>query len=74
MTNEIKINSAELMTDEQLDEISGGASFASWFQAIGGTLLGVGAAVASVTNPALIGVAICALSSGAKGIVDVATE
>ena len=74
MTNEIKINGAELMTDEQLDDISGGAGIASWFKAIGGTLLGVGAAVASIANPALAGVAIVSLASGAKGIIEVATE
>ena len=68
------INDEEIMMNEQLDEISGGAGFKSWFQAIGGTLLGVGAAVASVANPALAGVAIVALASGAKGIVEVATE
>ena len=72
MTNEILKD--EILKDEQLDEIAGGASFKSWFQAIGGTLLGVGAAVASVANPALVGVAIVSLASGAKGIVEVATE
>ena len=64
----------EILNDAELDAVAGGASFASWFQAIGGTLLGVGAAVASVANPALVGVAIAALASGAKGIVDVATD
>ena len=73
MTNE-KIFANEILSDEQLDNINGGASFKSWFQAIGGTLLGVGAAVASVANPALVGVAIVSLASGAKGIVEVATE
>ena len=73
MTNE-KIFANEILSEEQLDNISGGASFKSWFQAIGGTLLGVGAAVASVANPALVGVAIVSLASGAKGIVEVATE
>ena len=71
MTNEIKINSAELMTDDQLDEISGGASVGSWFKAIGGTLLGIGAAVASIANPALAGVAIVSLAQGASGIIEV---
>lgn len=72
MTKEILKN--ETLNDEELDNISGGAGFASWFQAIGGTLLGVGAAVASVANPALVGVAIVSLASGAKGIIDVATD
>ena len=72
MTKEILKD--EILNEEQLDEISGGAGFASWFQAIGGTLLGIGAAVASVANPALVGVAIVSLASGAKGIVEVATE
>ena len=72
MTKEIL--KEELMNEEQLDAVSGGASVASWFKAIGGTLLGVGAAVASVANPALVGVAIVSLASGAKGIVEVATE
>ena len=72
MKNEILKD--EILKDEELDEITGGAGFASWFQAIGGTLLGIGAAVASVANPALIGVAIVSLASGAKGIVEVATE
>ena len=73
MTNAM-IYKEEIMTEEQLDAVAGGASFKSWFQAIGGTLLGVGAAVASVANPALVGVAIVSLASGAKGIVEVATE
>ena len=64
----------ELMNDEELDAVAGGAGFKSWLQAIGGTLLGVGAAVASVANPALVGVAIVSIASGAKGIVEVATE
>lgn len=64
----------ELMNDEELDAIAGGVGFKSWLQAIGGTLLGVGAAVASVANPALVGVAIVSIASGAKGIVEVATE
>ncbi len=72
MTNEILKD--EILNEEQLDEIAGGAGFASWFQAIGGTLLGIGAAVASVANPALVGVAIASFASGAKGIVDIATE
>ena len=72
MMNEILKD--ELLNEEQLDAVAGGAGFASWFQAIGGTLLGVGAAVASVANPALIGVAIASFASGAKGIVDIATE
>jgi len=41
--------------------VAGGAGFTSWFQAIGGTLLGVGAAIGS-------------FASGAKGIADIATE
>ena len=72
MTNAIL--KEEQMNFEELDAVSGGAGFASWFQAIGGTLLGVGAAVASIANPALVGVAIASLASGAKGIVEVATE
>ena len=64
----------EVMSEEELDAVSGGTIFKSWFQAIGGTLLGVGAAVASISNPALVGVAIVSLASGAKGIVEVATE
>ena len=43
----------EQMNFEEVDAVSGEAGFASWFKAIGGTLLGVGAAVASVANPAL---------------------
>lgn len=72
MTNEILNN--EILADEQLDNIAGGAGFASWFKAIGGTLLGVGAAAASIANPALIGVAIVSLASGAKGIIEVVRE
>ena len=72
MTNEILKD--EILNEEELDNINGGAGFASWFQAIGGTLLGIGAAVASIANPALVGVAIVSLASGAKGIVEVATE
>ena len=72
MKNEILKD--EIITDEQLDNIAGGAGFASWFKAIGGTLLGVGAAAASIANPALVGVAIVSLASGAKGIIEVATE
>ena len=72
MTKEILKD--EILKDEQLDEVAGGAGFTSWFQAIGGTLLGIGAAVASVANPALVGVAIASFASGAKGIVDIATE
>lgn len=64
----------EVMSEEELDAVSGGAGFKSWVQAIGGTLLGVGAAVASIANPALVGVAIVSLASGAKGIVEVTTE
>ena len=71
MTKEILKD--EILNDEQLDEVAGG-SFKSWFQAIGGTLFGVGAAVASIANPALIGVAIVSFANGAKGIVDIATE
>ena len=70
MTNEILKD--EILSDEQLDEVAGGASVGSWFKAIGGTLLGVGAAVASVANPALAGVAIVCLAQGASGIIDVA--
>ncbi len=72
MTNEILKD--EILKAEQLDGVAGGAGFTSWFQAIGGTLLGIGAAVASVANPALIGVAIASFANGAKGIVDIATE
>lgn len=72
MTKEIL--KEEQMNLEELDAVSGGAGFASWFKAIGGTLVGIGAAVASVANPALIGVAIASLSQGASGIVDIATE
>ena len=74
MTNEIKIQNEEMLNMEELDAVAGGAGVGSWFKAIGGTLLGVGAAVASVANPALVGVAIVSLASGAKGIVEVATE
>ena len=69
-----KILNAELLNYEELDVVSGGAGFKSWFQAVGGTLLGVGAAVASIANPALVGVAIVSLASGAKGIVEVTTK
>ena len=72
MTKEILKD--EILNEEQLDEVAGGASVASWFKAIGGTLLGVGAAVASIANPALAGVAIVSLASGATGIIEVATE
>lgn len=72
MTNEILKD--EILKDEELDEIAGGAGFKSWFQAIGGTLLGIGAAAASIANPALIGVAIVSLASGAKGIIEVVRE
>ncbi|MBR0289861.1 MAG: hypothetical protein IJQ82_12870 [Selenomonadaceae bacterium] len=71
MANEMKINNEEMLSMEELDEVAGGASVASWFKAIGGTLLGVGAAVASFANPALIGVAAVALSQGASGIIEV---
>ncbi len=70
MKNEILKD--EIMTEEQLDAVAGGAGVSSWFKAIGGTLLGVGAAVASVANPALVGVAIVSLASGASGIVEIA--
>ena len=73
MTNEL-LNKEVVLNDDELDAVSGGAGFKSWFQAIGGTLLGVGAAVASVANPALVGVAVVSLASGAKGIVEIATE
>ena len=69
MTKEIL--KEEIMSEEQLDAVAGGASVASWFKAIGGTLLGVGAAVASVTNPALVGVAAVCLAQGASGIIEV---
>ena len=69
MTKEIL--KEEIMSEEQLDAVAGGASVSSWFKAIGGTLLGVGAAVASVANPALVGVAIVSLASGASGIIEV---
>ncbi len=69
MTNESL--KEEIMNDEELDVVAGGAGFSSWFKAIGGTLLGVGAAIASVANPALVGVAIVSLASGASGIVEV---
>lgn len=72
MTKEIL--KEEILTEEQLDAVAGGASVASWFKAIGGTLLGVSAAIASVANPALVGVAIVSLANGAKGIVEVASE
>lgn len=72
MTKEILKD--EILNEEQLNSVAGGAGFASWFKAIGGTLLGVGAAVASIANPALVGVAIVSLAGGAKGIVEVATE
>ena len=72
MTTEIL--KEEMMNEEQLDDVSGGAGVASWFKAIGGTLLGVSAGIASIANPALIGVAIVSLASGAKGIIEVATE
>ncbi|MBR4642008.1 MAG: hypothetical protein IKO74_04715 [Selenomonadaceae bacterium] len=71
MTNEIKINNEEMLNMEELDAVAGGASVGSWFKAIGGTLLGVGAAVASITNPALIGVAVVSLAQGASGIIEV---
>ena len=69
MTKEIL--KEEIMTEEQLDEVAGGASVGAWFKAIGGTLLGVGAAVASVANPALVGVAAVCLAQGASGIIEV---
>lgn len=71
MTKEMIINSEELMSEEQLDEVAGGASVGAWFKAIGGTLLGVATAVASVANPALIGVAAVSLAQGASGIIEV---
>ncbi len=70
MKNEIL--KEEIMNDEELNAVAGGAGVGSWFKAIGGTLLGVGAAVASVANPALVGVAIVSLASGASGIVEIA--
>jgi len=70
MKNEIL--KEEIMNDEELNAVAGGASVGAWFKAIGGTLLGVGAAVASVANPALVGVAIVSLASGASGIVEIA--
>ena len=72
MANEILKD--EILMDAELEQVAGGAGVASWFKAIGGTLLGIGAAVASVANPALVGVAIVSLASGAKGITEVATE
>ncbi|MBE8949199.1 MAG: hypothetical protein SR3Q1_01160 [Quinella sp. 3Q1] len=72
MTKEILKD--EILMDAELEQVAGGAGVASWFKAIGGTLLGIGAAVASVANPALVGVAIVSLASGAKGITEVATE
>ena len=72
MTKEILKD--EILMDAELEQVAGGAGVASWFKAIGGTLLGIGAAVASVANPALVGVAIVSLASGAEGITEVATE
>ncbi|MBR7025466.1 MAG: hypothetical protein IKI08_05605 [Selenomonadaceae bacterium] len=69
MTKEIL--KEEIMSEEQLDAVAGGASVGSWFKAIGGTLLGIGAAAASIANPALIGVAAVCLSQGASGIIEV---
>ena len=64
----------EKLSDEQLDMVAGGAGFSSWFKAIGGTLIGVGAAISSVANPALLGVAVAALAYGVKGISEIVTE
>ena len=71
MKKEYIINNTEMLDMEQLDAVAGGASVGSWFKAIGGTLLGVGAAVASIANPALAGVAIVSLAQGASGIIEV---
>ena len=72
MTTEIL--KEEMMNEEQLDDVSGGAGFASWFKAIGGTLIGVGAGISSIANPALAGVAVVSLAHGVKGIIEIATE
>lgn len=71
MKKEFIINNEEMLNMEQLDAVAGGASVGAWFKAIGGTLLGVGAAVASIANPALAGVAIVSLAQGASGIIEV---
>ena len=71
MKKEYIINNKEMLDMEQLDAVAGGASVGSWFKAIGGTLLGVGAAIASIANPALAGVAIVSLAQGASGIIEV---
>ncbi|MBQ4404501.1 MAG: hypothetical protein II857_08830 [Selenomonadaceae bacterium] len=71
MKKEFIITNEEMLNMEELDAVAGGASVGSWFKAIGGTLLGIGAAVASVANPALVGVAAVALAQGASGIIEV---
>ena len=69
-----KFPQGEKLSDEQLDMVAGGAEFSSWFKAVGGTLLGVGAAISSVSNPALIGVAVSSLAYGVQGITEIVTE
>ena len=71
MKKEFIITNEEMLNMEQLDNVAGGASVGSWFKAIGGTLLGIGAAATSFVNPALVGVAAVALAQGASGIIEV---
>lgn len=71
---EFDIKENEIISEEQLDEITGGASFKSWFQAIGGTVIGMAATATAIctANPALAGVAIVSLANGAKGFIEIA--
>ena len=66
----------EQLTDEELDMVTGGAGFKSWFKAVGGIVIGVGAAATAIctANPALAGVAIVATAEGVKGIVEIVSD